>query len=267
MKLILITGLDGSGKSTLLSRLEEVPDQDHCSFLRVPVIDVEKYKDNKEVYQASLFINRLNEYADNFNFPPLKVCALFASMIIFKELFKELKNKNCSVVFCERHPLIDTGVYARFYADKMNPNTIPKSIIDQLEIQYPAELTYLLNLIHITELDVKNGRLYTFVNYIYNWFFVDKKFGLVELKKLFEIDLPDKIFYLKADPEILMERLSGRKILEAHESKIAFEQLIPFYDKVLIDSGVEVELVSANTIENLNATFEKLKSTYFFKDL
>lgn len=263
MKLILITGLDGSGKSTLLSRLEGLPIEVPHAFLRVPVIDAEKFNENKELHQTSLFINKLNEYADNFNFPPLKVCALFASMIIFNELLKELKNKNCSVIFCERHPLIDTGVYARFYADKMNPDTLPKPIIDHFEKEYSAELLYLLNLIPCAAYVPEKGKLYSFINYIYNWFFIEKKFDLIDLKKLFAIELPDKIFYLKADPEILMERLGNRKIFEAHESKSAFEQLSPFYDGVFKDLEVDIELLAANTPENLNAAFEKLKVKYF----
>lgn len=263
MKLILITGLDGSGKSTLLSRLEGLRNEVPHAFLRVPVIDAEKFNGNKELHQTSLFINKLNEYADNFNFHPLKVCALFSSMIIFNELLKELKNKNCSVIFCERHPLIDTGVYARFYADKMNPDSLPIAIRDHFEKEYPEELIYLLNLLPDAEFDTEKGKLYSFINYIYNWFFIEKKFELIDLKKLFAIELPDKIFYLKADPEILMKRLSNRKIFEAHESKSVFEQLIPFYNSLFIDLGVDIEITEANTSENLNAAFEKLKLKYF----
>lgn len=264
MKLILITGLDGSGKSTLLSRLEALPEQSSHAYIRVPAIEPEKFKQNKKLYLTSLFINKLNHYADNYNAPTLKAFALFASMLLFKELLKELENN--SVIFCERHPLIDTGVYARFYSDKMNPDLLSHTLRIQLENEYSQELDYLLEIFTIKKLDFSKGKFYAIFNFMYQWFSVGKKFNISELKQLFKIDLPDKIYYLKAEPETLTERLTIRKKLEAHETKTTFERLAPFYNQLFTEVKTEIEILPANSIKDLDEAFIKLKDVYSMKE-
>lgn len=261
MKLILVTGLDGSGKSTLLQRLEEISTGKSVAFIRVPKIDTELFKQNQIIYATTLFINQMHKDADILKKPQLKVIALFSSMLIFKELLKELNHSHIDLVFCERHPLIDTGVYAKFYAGKMDPESLPGETLANIEKQYPNEISYLLSLIGIKKSD--NGNLFSFLHYIHDWFSVNKKHGLNDLKQLFKIDLPHKIIYLSAASEILMNRLNNRNVLEAHESKEVLEKLIPVYEQVLADSGVITEKIDANNFSNLDKAFDKLKHNYF----
>ncbi len=258
MKLILLTGLDGSGKSSLLNKLEETSNSNTIAFIRVPKIDGELFIKNTSLYKVICFINKMHIDADYLKQPQLKVIALFSAMLIFKDLLNELNNDHTDFIFCERHPLIDTGVYAKFYIGKMDPNSLPKELIAEIDIKYSLEIKYLLERIGLVE-----GSISAFLNFIHNQFTVNKKYSIIHLQELFGIQLPDKIFYLSANPKILMQRLLDREILEAHESVDVFKKLIPVYESVLKESGVEITYINANNFENLNIAFKELKEIYF----
>lgn len=265
MKLILLTGLDGSGKSTLLNRLEKIALNKPIAFIRVPKIDSHFFRGNQAIYNATLFINEMHVKADCLKKPQLKVIALFSSMLLFKKLLQELNQSHIKFIFCERHPLIDTGVYAKFYTDKMDPSTISKELLFNIEEKYTKEIGYILSLVDVEKTNRSN--IYILLQYIHNWFTINKKHTLNDLKELFDINLPDKIIYLSATPEVLIKRLKNREVLEAHESKETFEKLIPVYEKVLIEASVITEKIDANSFINLDAAFEKLKKNIIEKCL
>jgi thymidylate kinase len=260
MKLILLTGLDGSGKSTLLSKLEKVSVDKPIAYLRVPKIDSELFRHNKMLYNVTLFINHMHIEADHLKKTQLKVIALFSSMLVFKELLKELTHNDIQLVFCERHPLIDTGVYAKFYSGKMNPADLPQNILTDIESKYSNEISCLLNLIGIQK--SRDTPIFNLLQYIHNWFSVNQKHELNDLQQLFGVGLPDKIIYLSASPHILMERLNKRAVLEAHESEEVFKKLIPAYEKIFSEANVAIEKIDANSFTNLNQIFEEIKESF-----
>lgn len=262
MKLILITGLDGSGKSTLISRLEDHK-KDGVGFLRAPIINAEVFEENRKLYKASLFINWLNTEAENLKVPQLKAAALFASMLIFKDLLEDLNSKKSDLVFCERHPLIDTSVYARFYADKMHPDSIPLATLAEIDYNFNAELNYFSKLLNLKKADMPHGALHALLLLMYKWFFVHEKFALKHLKELFGVNMPSKIYYLKADAHVLIHRIAQRDILEQNETEKGLEKFIPVYDQVLADSKVDTEVVNANDVQHLDAVFRKISDLHF----
>jgi thymidylate kinase len=256
MKLILVTGLDGSGKSTLLDRLEEALKGKQFAFLRVPKIEAELFRHKSDLYQVCLFINRMHEEADRLKKPQLKAIALFSAMLIFKDLLKELSQGSVNIVFCERHPLIDTGVYARFYVGKMDPRTLPLGIFEAIEANYTEEIAYLLSAAGIQSKE--DNAMFRYLDHIHQSFTVQKKYEIEDLKVIFGLEMPDEIIYLSARPEVLIRRLENRDIKEAHESKAVFEQLIPVYESVLEKSGVPVHKKDASSFEELDLVFEEM---------
>ncbi|MDI1353275.1 MAG: AAA family ATPase [bacterium] len=262
MKLILITGLDGSGKSTLISRLEAHKNEG-TAFLRAPVINAEVFEENQKLYKASLFINWLNTEADSLNVPQLKAAALFASMLIFKDLLEEFRKKNVDLVFCERHPLIDTAVYARFYADKMHPKSIPVATLAEIDYNFNAELGYFTKMMNLKKQDMPHGALHALLLLMYNWFYIHKKFALEHLKELFSVEMPSKIYYLKADADVLFQRIAQRDVLEPHETEKVLAKFIPVYDQVLADAKTETEVVNANEVKHLDGAYHQIRKNYF----
>ena len=261
MKSILITGLDGSGKSTLLHRLEEISDPERVAFIRVPKIDADLFRSNKELYNTTLFINKMHAEADRIKKPSLKVIALFSSMLVFRELEEHLKKDSLNLMVCERHPLIDTVVYARFYSSKMDPNHISLELLRSIESNYPEAVEHLFSI--SGSKSTGKGQMHSILSFIHDWFAIQKKLGTEDLKKIFKVDLPDKIIYLSASAVTLMERLKSRNILEAHESVEVLNKLIPVYEEVLRNSKVNTEIVDAESFMNLDLAFVRIKHDHF----
>lgn len=264
MKQILITGLDGSGKSTMLQRLEEMADSNKAVFIRVPKIDADLYSRDKELYLTTCFINEMHDTADILKLPSLKVIALFSSMLVFHKLLEHLNKSEVTYVFCERHPLVDTVVYSKFYSSKMNPDLINNQILKNIELQYPEAVNYLSRLIQVE--DTGKGLLHSFLSFIHHWFAIQKLIETKDLMELFRIGPPDKIFYLSASAETLMARLSDRAVLEAHESLEVLFKLIPEYDKVLNQWKQATEILDAESFDQLNLSFENIVKTYFMSE-
>jgi hypothetical protein len=258
MKLILITGLDGSGKSGLLQRLEDHITTDKTFCLRVPKIDAQSFVHDTRLFGCCNLINKMHTDADRLKHPALKVISLFSSMLIFPKM---LKSKEMSeVIFCERHPLVDTSVYARFYSDKMKVDDATGKIFKVYEVEFENEIRYLQNLFH----DLKpDGKLITYLKFINDWFSRNPKPTIHSLRELFQVQLPDKIIYLWASPETLMNRLSTRKVLEPHESLPVLTALLPVYDEVLAETGIEVEKINTADFDNVDRKFEELLVNYF----
>ena len=264
MQLILITGLDGSGKSTLINKLEKSSNSADIAFLRVPTIESNLFKSNDILYKTSCFINNLHLQADVEKIPQLKVIAMFSSMLIFGKLLKELEKKGAKLVFCERHPLVDTPVYAHFYSGSMmNPKNMNEYVLEELNQNYSEELKYLLSLL---QLDAKVYYLsHLLLNFIHEKFSKKGIITIPELEQIFNIGTPDKIYYLDAKPEILMQRLITRQSnLEAHETQKAFEKMIPVYYRTINSIDADMKIIDASSYKSLDMLFRQIISAYAF---
>jgi len=265
MKVILITGLDGSGKTSFLNRIKEHSNPALSQIINLPHINTETLKQNTDLYKAALFVNSLNQDADLLKLPQLKAVALFASMILYREIFELIKQKGVQTIFCERHPLIDSGIYARFYAEKLHPGSISLDVLSKLDEKYSSELQYLLSLLPEGIIESEPAYTSTFINFIYKWFHLDKKYDIESLKAIFNIDFPDKIYYLQASPEILYERIKNRKVLEAHESVEVFVKLDKAYMSLFNElNQVSTDKVEIINIENTDQLFIVLKQLKYF---
>jgi thymidylate kinase len=261
MKTVLITGLDGSGKSTLLNTIEKKCGN-KAGILRVPVMDAELFSANQKIYKACNFVNWLNNEADSLKLPQLKAASLFASMLVFRDLYAELAAKKPDCIFCERHPLIDTAVYARFYSDKMDPEKIPVLTLAEIDYNFNSELVYFTNMLGLKKADMPKGAMYQLMQYMYCWFYVDKKTSASDLKELYKIELPDHIFYLRASPSVLWERIKDRKSHEAHEKPEHLAKLVPAYAEVLSNCGVKTESINSDDTAELEVAPYRIMTTF-----
>ncbi len=260
MNVLLITGLDGCGKSTLIGKLEEYPSPQKVGFLRVPMMATDKIS-GTALKQVANAVNSINAGADRLGDSRLKAIALFCSMLLFSDLLSDLENQGMETIICERHPLIDTAVYAEFYSDKMKPGPIPAAM-EQIIDQLPEEQLELL-LKKIPGLPPTAKKLLAISEFMYQVFGKENTSRSVDLKNLFKVEPPDHIYYLAASPQTLYQRLYERKLLEPHESVSAFSQMIPVYDRVLSKTKAKVERIDANGTKNLDDLFESLVKKYF----
>ena len=162
-KIIVITGLDGSGKSTFHNELE-TNFNSQMAILRLPTMDSEKFRSAPTLFMCCEMINELGERGDKEAQPGMKIIAMFSAVVLFNDLFNCLKDQNVSIIFCERHPLVDTYIYAKAYHKVMHPSNLSmeeaieidekydlllSEITKRLKIDFKDSTTKKLSLIHI----------------------------------------------------------------------------------------------------------------------
>jgi len=255
--MILITGLDGSGKSTLLKKLEEGLGN-KVSVLRLPAIDAEKFKSNDALYKCCEMVNFLNEKADKENNPSLKVIAMFSSVILFKELYNHLSGKGARSIFCERHPLIDTAVYAKAYSKVLNPELLDLKVAKEIGQVYRMELMYVVKQMNISIIRSDKGVCFDLLHFLYSWFSIPQNFEINRLLHIFSISKPEMVYFLDAPEDTLLERLDLREIKEYHENKAGLSKMRRFYLDFLPNMHLPYEIIDASSIEKPNALLEFL---------
>lgn len=260
METILVTGLDGSGKSTFFSNLRALQNP-ACEILLLPHIDLSLLPPGTLLHDTASFINTLSLKADETHQPPLKALALFSSMLLFRELMAA-KKEETQIIFCERHPVIDTGIYAGFYAKLLAPGCVAEESLHTLDETYPRELQLLVSLLP-EEYRAAGSASAALLNFIYDWFHLRKKDSLAELSQLFGVPAPSRIYFLKAAPQILYDRIRNRNRLEAHESVEVLQRLDEAYDRLLAavkKSGKsKVTIIDAGSVASLTGFFETMK--------
>ncbi|TXB61424.1 AAA family ATPase [Phaeodactylibacter luteus] len=234
MKTIVITGLDGTGKSTVLQALKAQAPGAARAIVHAPEMDLEPLHKQPDVFRAARLVNQLNHDADRLAFPQLKAVALFAAMLLFEKLLQPVRERQGPAALCERHPLIDTSVYAQFYANKLSPDAVSARNTEPLERGNEAEWAYLLSLLPQDWAAPQNeGPVRVFMRFIYDRFHLQQRHQLSGLIGLFKLPLPDKVFFLQAPAKVLFARLQQRGVLEAHESLAALSMLEKAYQQHL----------------------------------
>ncbi|HTL83285.1 MAG TPA: phosphotransferase [Bacteroidia bacterium] len=230
MRTILVTGLDGSGKSTFFRKLAEARIYG-TDIIHVPHINLSSLEKGSALHNAASFINELGIESDEKKQPALKALSIFGAMLLFPRLaYADREEKQ--IIFCERHPLIDTIVYAGFYAKYADPSGMSKEIFSSIDERYHEALEYLVALLPGEQ--KANGSLSSFLlSVIYHEFYEKKHTEHSTLKDFFGISLPDAIYFLDADASVLMNRLETRGRREPHEKKEVLTKLRVAYSEML----------------------------------
>jgi len=266
MKTILITGLDGSGKSTILDKIKPNEESKSVEIINLPELRLDNLKKDEILYQTAKFVNDLNWQANEYKMTQLKAIALMTAMFLYKKLEQKARQKGIKHLVCERHPLIDTGIYAMFYAKKMVKGSIKKEKIRELDAQYAAELNF------INEIAPKSLQLQFSLNsidgireFIYQKFAVELEETENNIASFFDLNFPDEIYFLNAEAEILFNRIQNRKQSEAHEQLLILEKLNKLYlnkfKKLEKDKKIKIEYINAENFEALDSFAQKLNNT------
>jgi thymidylate kinase len=257
IRTILITGLDGCGKSTLFSRLTgERPD--HVALITLPHIDEDSLPNDSTIRKQARLLNGMSRQADENNWSDLKALALFGSMLLYEQLVREMCTPHTRILICERHPLIDPLIYARFYAERLTAGYLKREKIDYYNTTYGELLSFIVALLPIKSEGDYALELFTFIHDTFKRTVVPDG----QIKQLFKAGLPDKIFFLKAAPDILFERIASRKVAEPHEKLQVLSLLDKAYD-VLFESIAEqyktpIEYIDASRFETLDIFHDQL---------
>lgn len=113
-KRIAVVGIDGCGKSQIVARMRDLVAQD----LSLEAISCPDFHDNANapMHTLSRQLKALGEAADEVSNSAIKASALYLRMTLYgpTERFF-LDTYDPAVLMCERHPLIETLVYAPLY--------------------------------------------------------------------------------------------------------------------------------------------------------
>lgn len=264
-KMIVITGLDGSGKSTFHRKLEDQFD-DQLAILRLPTMDPEKFKDEPVLFECCQMINELGKQGDQEAEPGLKIIAMFSAVVLFNDLFKHLEKQNFKVVFCERHPLVDTYIYAKAYLKVMHPSNLSLKKAGEIDGQYDLLLSEVIRRLKVDFTTTETLKSHVLLGFLYDWFSKEENFVPEKLFELFEMKKPDEIYFLDAPAEVLYDRIEGRERMEYHENIAALKQMRNFYNMLLPKFGSEFKIINATNKIGPNTLFENLAKRYFAKD-
>ena len=257
IRTILITGLDGCGKSTLFSKLTgEKPD--HVALVTLPHIDEDSLPRDSAIRKQAQLLNQMSRQADENNWSDLKALSLFGSMLLYEQLVREMCTPLTRILICERHPLIDPLIYARFYAERLTSNHLKREKIDYYNSTYGELLVFIVGLLPIKSEGDHALEIFTFIHDTFKRTAVPDG----QIKQLFKVDLPDKIFFLKAAPGILFSRIASRKVAEPHEKLLVLTLLDKTYD-ALFESISEqyktpIEYIDASQFETLDKFYDRL---------
>jgi hypothetical protein len=179
-------------------------------------------------------------------------------------LFKKLLNNSLKYlplpgeIICERHPLIDTLIYAKFYVDRVREG-MNRQADDFDYDKFQKEIVYISNLLPKEYRSEKPSVDYL-AKFIVQWFFIEKRSDFDDLGKLFGVGMPDKVYFLKASPEILFERIKGRAVKEAHESLDILTKLDDSYKRLFDERNKTcpglVKENDSNDLGNLDCFYE-----------
>lgn len=211
MKRISIAGIDGSGKTTLATGLKE-KHQETVLFLP------QTYKDpTLPLYDLSKTIDAIGKWADINNVAVMKGISLFLGMTLYHPLVNHIEQtKNPKRLIVERHPIIDTMAYAKFFLP-MLPKPLPENEIYQGLKKTISEEQLQLVQTHIKNL-TKDKTLTTMNEFILNLLKHDQEQVLENLKNFYQLNPPDLHILLTLSPEAIPERFTDRKVVGAHEN-------------------------------------------------
>jgi len=254
MKTILITGLDGSGKSTVFEKLKQGASP-QTGFLHVPYFQTDCIPENFEYLELCREINEMGSHADEWKLPLLKIYALFGSMMLFSRVEKAFKQSGKMLLFAERHPLIDTSLYAQVYLPYMNPEKFPSGLFARMDAHFGKALRQILGLTGPEESTHSFAK--ALLERIYSTFGKNTP-TLADLSTFFDCQLPDQIYFLDAPAAVLIERIGDRNTKEYHEEEEKLDFLRNAYLRSL-KSIENVEIIPAERFETLDLFTEKLK--------
>lgn len=259
--MIVITGLDGSGKSTFHAELESSFNI-QMEFLRLPTMDSEKFSADPVLFKCCQMINELGERGDHEKQPGMKIISMFSAVVLFNDLFNHLKAQNVHVVFCERHPLVDSYIYANAYLEVMHPSNLSLDLATEIDEKYDLLILEILKRLKINLEDSIAKKSHLLLGFLHDWF--SNKANLVpeKLFELFEMKKPDEIYFLDAPAEILFERIDQRKQMEYHENIAALKKMRHYYLELLPKFGTKFEIVDASSRVAPNILLKRFRNAF-----
>jgi GTPase SAR1 family protein len=115
-KIIATTGVDGSGKTSIINRLQNLNKSE------IYPVFVPQYYSDESLPLTSLAetLEDIGKLADQHKSAILKANSFVLAISLLKEVIADITNRVApKAILLERHPVIDTMMYAKFYGSQL----------------------------------------------------------------------------------------------------------------------------------------------------
>ncbi|WP_421845111.1 hypothetical protein [Mycobacterium sp.] len=240
---VALVGLDGSGKSTIMARLRADTEQRFNDFTCLTCPDFHDTADGP-MHALSRTMRQFSTCCDQIGSAEMKALSMYLQMTLYGPVERFfLDTFTPRVLVCERHPLIETFVYAPLYVLLANTDwdgtAIEPAIRTAMDGLGASQFDDVVNW-HAAE----SRRLGDSVT-IWNRFAdvaaavqLDFPTAMAEFSRRYRTTLPDVVLWLDVPPEQAAQRCrerSARSERETHETPEFLAFLRTQYEKVRED--------------------------------
>ncbi|MEV0355074.1 hypothetical protein AB0H71_03335 [Nocardia sp. NPDC050697] len=219
---VAVVGIDGSGKSSLIARVRA------ARLLTLSCPDLHHNGDGP-LHEVSRGLAAVGEAADSLGSPVVKAATLYLRMTLYGPVEDFLlRTYRPDVLVCERHPIIETLVYAPLYtrlARRAAPD-VP-AVLALAERRHPGA-TAALHRWQALEQDRVGigGDLTTVLDAIAAILGTGTAAAITRLAETYRTTLPDRVLWLDTPPAEAARRLALRGgHRETHETAAHLETL------------------------------------------
>lgn len=254
---IAVVGIDGSGKSEFIARLRHLaPPDERWIALSCPDFH---HTPNGPLHELSRQLKAVSDAADTVGYPAVKAAALYLRMTLYgpvEDFFGTTFDPN--VLVCERHPLIETLVYAPLYAriaqgERGDPSRLADvlALADQLQ---PGAAPAVKDWQRTESARVHLGAdLETTLDDIVTILSHRTATALERFSTAYRTTLPDTILWLDTPPDQAARRCAARGTIETHESPAHLTALRANYLRTLDELRILFPEMVIHRIENTDA--------------
>lgn len=219
---IAVVGIDGCGKSSLIARLRA----EHHVTLSCP--DLHHNADGP-LHDLSRKLAAVGEAADALGDPAVKAATLYLRMTLYGPVEDFLlRTYRPELLVCERHPLIETLVYAPLYARlARHAARAVAPVLDLAERRLPGATAALRRWQALEQDRVGiGGDLTTVLDEIVAVLGTGTETAVARFARTYRTTLPDRVLWLDTPPAEAARRLALRGgPRETHESLAHLESL------------------------------------------
>ncbi len=224
MKITVLTGIDGTGKSTFMNQLyRELPTDGRLKLISCPYYHS---LPGSGIEEISRLFSAINLFGNEHQQADIKALGLFLQMSLYNKAiqFISSENNHPELVISERHPLIDTFVYAALYVPFLKgieqSSNLERQLLNELSELQPYALQHIVSQIENTLPETTPLKsMSEYCAYLKRLFSKPLPDIFKQLKTSFELNLPNRIIFIDLDPSQALERLQqSNKQLEIHES-------------------------------------------------